>query len=104
MNNGRNNSVKLLVELLVVAILVIGIFSMFALKTNATENKHAGEAKCYTSIEIKNGDTLWSIAKNNKPKDVSTSDYLKELKSMNGIPEATDSIIAGTYLTIYYYR
>lgn len=63
----------------------------------------SGREKYFTSIQIENGDSLWSIAETYiSPEYESISDYVEELKSMNGM---TDSrIYAGDYLTIAYYK
>ena len=57
--------------------------------------------KYYTSIEIQKGDTLWGIADEYAEScRMSTTDYVAELKSMNGLKE--DVIHSGQHLTIMY--
>lgn len=55
----------------------------------------------YKSIEIQNGDTLWSIAEEAKPSESdSTADYVEILKQINGLD--SDEIQAGQHLIISY--
>lgn len=57
--------------------------------------------KYYTSIEIKPGDSLWSIASEYcDDMDMSVNDYIREIKRLNRLPD--DSITSGQYLTIMY--
>lgn len=71
-------------------------------------NSLAGEVgtplmeKYYTSIEIKNGDSLWSIADQYvENSGMSTAQYVQELRSMNRLRE--DTIHSGQYLTVAYF-
>lgn len=60
------------------------------------------EQKFYKSIEIKEGDTLWAIAKEYRGDDYnSIYDYINEVMSINGL--TSDQIHAGQYLTVAYY-
>lgn len=58
--------------------------------------------KYYTSIQIEQGDTLWSIADTYRTGDYSTvQDYIDEVKELNQL--GLDEIHSGQYLTIPYY-
>lgn len=58
--------------------------------------------KYYTSIEIKNGDSLWSIAgRYAENSGMTTAQYVRELKSMNRLKE--DTIHSGQHLTVAYF-
>lgn len=58
--------------------------------------------KYYTSIEIQEGDTLWSIACQYADENfISVQDYIEELRYMNQL--SSDRIFEGHYLTISYY-
>ena len=58
--------------------------------------------KYYTSIEIMNGDSLWSIAdRYAENSGMTTAQYVQELKSMNRLKE--DTIHSGQHLTVAYY-
>ena len=67
----------------------------------ADETELPESQKYYTSIEIQKGDTLWGIADEYAEScRMSTTDYVAELKSMNGLKE--DVIHSGQHLTIMY--
>lgn len=58
--------------------------------------------KYYTSIEVRPGDTLWSIAAAYmSPEYDSIQDYIDEVKVLNQM--GPDDIHAGQFLTIPYY-
>ena len=58
--------------------------------------------KYYKSIEIQEGDTLWGIAEKYMIDEyASVSDYIEELKAINGL--TSDDIQEGHYLTVVYY-
>ena len=58
--------------------------------------------KYYTSIEIQEGDTLWSIACQYADEEfISITEYIEELRYMNQL--SSDRIFEGHYLTISYY-
>lgn len=84
------------------AMIIIFAFSIsfFSLKGKAEEEP---KFKYYTSIEIKYGDTLWTIAERYMDATYyNRNSYIDELKSINHIHEE-DEIIAGKMLIIPYY-
>ena len=69
---------------------------------SAHDKSEQPEQKFYKSIEIKEGDTLWGIAKEYRGDDFdSIYDYIDEVMSINGL--TSDQIHAGQYLTVAYY-
>lgn len=69
---------------------------------SAHDKNEQPEQKFYKSIEIKEGDTLWAIAKEYRGDDYnSIYDYIDEVMSINGL--TSDQIHAGQYLTVVYY-
>jgi hypothetical protein len=63
--------------------------------------EEAAIERYYTSIEIQQGDSLWSIAdKYCNNSGMTVTEYVKELKNMNGLKE--DIIHSGHYLTVMY--
>jgi LysM repeat protein len=61
-----------------------------------------GELKCFTSIQIESGDTLWSIAKAHMGSEYEkTQEFIDEIKSINRLN--SDKIHVGQYLTVPYY-
>ena len=58
--------------------------------------------KYYKSIDIADGDTLWSIAKENMTEDyTSIYEYIEEVMEINNLE--SEQIQAGQYLTVAYY-
>ena len=88
----------------IVAFIMIAGLSI-ALGSNlvsAHDKSEQPEQKFYKSIEIKEGDTLWGIAKEYRGDDYdSIYDYIDEVMSINGL--TSDQIHAGQYLTVAYY-
>ena len=58
--------------------------------------------KFYTSVRISSGDTLWTIAEKYHDASVSISDYVAELRLMNGIVN-DGGLTPGRYITVWYY-
>lgn len=71
-------------------------------------NVMAGEeqgrySRYYKSIQIKSGDSLWSIADEYKENSTMTiEEYVKELRIMNQLKG--DTIHTGQYLTVVYFE
>lgn len=62
---------------------------------------HSEAEKCYTSVELKDGDTLWTIAENYMDESYeSVEAYIEELKEINQLH--TDELQKGCYLTVTY--
>ena len=69
--------------------------------TLANEPASAKKTAYYTSIEISDGDSLWSIAQKYAPDlDLSTEEYIDCLRQMNHI--RGDVIHSGRCLTVMY--
>ena len=57
---------------------------------------------CYKSVQIQEGDSLWTIASQYRHgSSMSTSEYIEQLKQMNCLKQ--DTIHAGQYLTVVYF-
>ena len=104
-SKGKNRKVhgsKL--TLCIVAFIIIAGLSI-VLGSNlasAHDKSEQSEQKFYKSIEIKEGDTLWGIAKEYRGDDYnSIYDNIDEVMSINGL--TSDQIHAGQYLTVAYY-
>lgn len=79
---------------------ILGSSIMSAGKSRASEE--SASFKYYTSIEIHQGDTLWSIACDYMGTEYdSIQDYIDEVKELNQL--GPDDIHAGQYLMIPYY-
>ncbi|MDO4492161.1 MAG: LysM peptidoglycan-binding domain-containing protein [Lachnospiraceae bacterium] len=85
----------------VLFLLLIGCFGFSVRTANAdsTENKRY---KYYTSIQVKSGDTLWSIADEYITEEYSSINrYIKEVQKINHLEGTT--IITGSTLVVPYY-
>lgn len=72
------------------------------LHSQAEEQKSRAYQKYYTSIQIQDGDSLWSIAEKYRTHSgKSAAEYVCDLKEMNSLSD--DTIHAGHYLAVYYY-
>ena len=70
--------------------------------SNAKELETPGEHKYYTSILIREGDTLWSIARTYMDLHYSSEeDYIRELCRINRLSD--EELRAGMYLIIPYF-
>lgn len=82
--------------------LVIAVTGHSMLTTLAEEEPVDGIAY-YSSIEIKEGDSLWEIAgRYRKGSRMTTQEYVQQLRRMNGLEG--DTIHTGAHLTIVYYK
>lgn len=81
-------------------------FGSFFSSAHDKQAENAPKTKYYKSIEIEAGDSLWNIAEKNMPDEYdSIYEYLDEIVSINNIQiVSADSIQAGDYLTIVYYK
>ena len=78
------------------------IFKMATLSGKAQDPKEI-KYKYYTGIEVKYGDTLWSIAGKYVDEEFNTrTSLVKEIKSINHISNE-DEILVGQILIIPYY-
>lgn len=94
--------IKKFIILLLMMVLGSGIFG-YSMGNQPAEAMGAEVVeKYYTSILIKQGDSLWSIAgKYREHSGLTVEQYVKELKNMNGLKE--DVIHSGHYLTVMYF-
>lgn len=91
-----------LLILMLAAFIVLTVsffFNSFSAKASVEANR---TYKYFKSIEVQKGDTLWSIAEENKDEHyISTAQYIKEVKSMNSLSDNT--ITSGQHIIIPYY-
>jgi cell division protein YceG involved in septum cleavage len=96
----RRQKIALTSIALIAIIMIICIFLFGAIHTQAAPSEIS--CKYYTSIEVKSGDTLWSIASEHITDDYDDmNDYINEVCSINKISQ--NEIHAGQYITIPYY-
>lgn len=91
-----------LLILMIVFMFNVIINGNFANAEDNFVNAESGCSKCYKSIALEYGDTLWGIALEYKGDYYeSVQDYIDEVMLINNLK--TDKIHAGQYLTIPYY-
>lgn len=95
---------KKLLSMIILAVLVsANLFGHSLMNTMAKEQPGPVYNRYYKSIQISDGDSLWSIAREfNNHSNMSTKEYVSELKSMNRI--LSDTIHKGQYLTVVYFE
>ncbi len=101
MNQGLRKE-RLYIKGFFIAAFVIGflVFQTSNIANAGTQNsiRH----KYYTSVEIKQGNSLWKIAEEYMSEEYdSIDDYIKEVKQINHLTE--DLIYEGAYLCVPYY-
>ena len=77
------------------------VFTLYPNKSNA-QSQDGSSYKYFHKIYVETGDTLWSIGSENKSDKESTTDYIKEVKSINKLK--SDDLYAGQMLVVPYYE
>ncbi len=94
--------IKQLTALSLIVLLGSHFFAHSIINVLAGETQAPAMEKYYTSLEIQKGDSLWTIAGSYlENSGMTTAQYVKELKNMNGLKE--DTIHSGQYLTVMYF-
>lgn len=96
----RNIFISLLALLFIITGVLVGSSLLSSSRANASNEEVL--YKYYTSIEVQQGDTLWSIADTYRNEEVvGRESYIDELVSLNNLQNET--IHAGDYITVAYY-
>ena len=75
---------------------------VLVVKAAVRRNKEAAlRTRCFQTITVKPGESLWSIAEEYAEEGCSIKAYISELKEMNNI--SSDRIYAGQRLLVTYY-
>lgn len=61
----------------------------------------SGSTRKFASVQVMQGDTLWSIAEDYKTGNYTTKALVEEIRQTNGL--GGDKIMAGSYLIVPYY-
>ena len=86
-----------------IMLLFVTILTGRSMLTSMAEEEPMTASPYYRSVEIKEGDNLWNIARQyKKGSHMITEEYIKELKKMNSL--RSDTIHKGQLLTVVYYR
>lgn len=98
----KSQRAKRLYQGAAIALIILCCCCMLFHKTVSSATSPGLPDKCYKSVEIQKGDSLWSIAKTYYSSQWdSIEEYIEELKVFNGLH--TDEIIAGHYIAVPYY-
>lgn len=93
---------KFLIIGLMLAAFYSGFFGHTLVNAHAEEKVQSELKRCYTSILIRPGDSLWDIAgQYSRGSGLSVKEYIDELKKINGL--RNENIHSGKYLTIVYF-
>ncbi|MDF2944679.1 MAG: hypothetical protein K0S01_3537 [Herbinix sp.] len=81
---------------------VLILFSVLFITKTVTAQRNVDRAKLVTSIEVKKGDSLWSIASEFMTDEYDDmNEYIKEIKDSNGMD--SDDIHVGNFIIVPYY-
>ena len=107
----RNNRIRrqremrknFLLAVMTLCLVITFSFGINSFLSNAKAESSPVSYKYYKSITISNGETLWSIAKENMDAEhyASVNDYIKEVKQVNSL--SSDSINYGANIIVPYY-
>lgn len=82
--------------------ILLAAWGISSLEDSSSAKASVESYKYYTSIQVKQGDSLWSIAGNYISADYTDmNDYIDEIKDLNHL--SSDAIHAGEYLLVPYY-
>ncbi len=94
---------NLLIILLMIAAFCSGFFGHTILDAYAQMKQAEGKTPYYTSIQIRQGDNLWDIARiYSQGSPYSIGEYVEQLKRMNRLYQ--EEIHSGQFLTVVYYK
>lgn len=86
----------------IVVLFVLIIFSAYFFSKTVTAQRNTERTKLVTSVEIKKGDTLWSIATEYMSDEYDNQlEYIDEIKECNGL--VSDTIHTGNYIIVPYF-
>lgn len=98
--NERRKNLLLFVIAIFLVLLLSFTVNVFLSKAQSEDQEI--EFKYYKSVLVKNGDTLWSLASENKNFSyTSNEEYYEEIMQINGLKD--DKITAGSYLIVPYF-
>ena len=91
-----------LISFAVLMITVVTIVTFFNINAKASETNEAKmTTKYYTSIKIKNDDTLWNLEDQYNNGNESKKNYINNIMELNNLNSET--IYSGENLIVYYY-
>lgn len=108
-NNARRRAMRRSTRcIIIIAMLAIGAlsFSFGSFFSSAHDSESADAVRCYKSIEVEYGDTLWSIAEEYMDSHYdSVQEYIEELSQINHLENRNlNDIQEGAFITVVYYE
>ena len=86
----------------IAVLLLVVVFSVFFITKTVTAQRSMDRMKLVTTIEVKKGDTLWSIASDYFTDEYNDmNEYIDEIKDSNRM--VSDEIHAGNYIIVPYF-
>ncbi len=86
----------------VALLFIVVLFSIFFITKTVTAQRAVDRTKLVTCIEVKKGDSLWSIASEYFTDEYDDmNEYIAEIMSSNGM--ISDEIHAGNFIIVPYY-
>ena len=83
-------------------LVIVVLLSLFFFSKTVTAQGKRDRVKLVTSVEVKKGDTLWSIASGYMTYEYDdVKEYVEEIKESNGL--SSDTIHAGNYIIVPYF-
>ena len=87
------------VAALILFMVALFLVVLFVLPERAAAAGDSSSTYCITSVQIEEGDSLWALASEYFSEEfVSITDYIEEIKRMNGL--SSDTLYAGNYILI----
>ena len=102
-----NNKIKMIFMVAIMASVMAVIISsnLFIAKAGVKDPNSNNDSfiskKYYSSMTIKNDDTLWAISERYRDDSESNEQYINNIMEMNDMKN--DTIYTGMHLTYYYY-
>lgn len=94
---------SIVIVLLLLFLLTGPVSRLFSGSSSMAAAKQRLSEEQYKIIEVKKGDSLWSIARDNiSPGYSGIRSYIREIKKCNQLD--SDNVVSGTYLMLPYYE
>lgn len=95
---------RIIIRVIILAIIIFAvIFGGVIIRRNVAAASVGQKTRYYTSVQLRSGDSLWSIADRYCPDGVEIRSYIEELRRLNGI-ENDRALSSDSYISVYYYK
>lgn len=93
---------KRLIVVISIIVVSLGILLGSSISAFASAREKAQLHKYYTSVQLRQGDSLWKLAREYAATDQSEQEFIDEVCEVNGISES-NTLHSGQYLVVPYY-